>query len=169
MAELFLKQGQLARALAIYRKLAKERPDDPGIRRRLAELEGNNRTGETMGYHEQIQNIVDSVPGALAAIIMGFDGIPIDTYEKTPGLIDTLTVLTEYSSAVLQVRRAAKTMEQPGAIEEISIASEKLTALMRPIASDTFVGVLLNADALTGKARYLLRIAAPQIADELMT
>ncbi len=166
MAELFVQQGQPGRALAIYRKLASERPNDPEIQRRLDELSA--RRGGAMSFHEQIQRIVDNTPGALAATIMGFDGIPIDTYEKRPGAIDVSTLLTEYSSAVQQVRGTAESLGYPGAITEIDVASENLVAVLRQLTPDLFLGVVLERGSLPGKARYLMRVAAPAIMKELL-
>jgi predicted regulator of Ras-like GTPase activity (Roadblock/LC7/MglB family) len=99
---------------------------------------------------------------------MGFDGIPIDTYEKTPGELDVTTMLTEYSSAVQQVRSTATNLEHPGAVTEISVASENLVALLRLLTPDLFLAVVLRPDGLSGKARYLMRVAGPAIADELL-
>ena len=124
-----------------------------------------------MSFHEQLQNIVDSTPGALAGVIMGFDGIPIDTYEKTPGAmgeIDVTVLLTEYSSAVQQVRSTAEGLEVPGAITEIDISSENLVAVMRLLTPDLFLGVVLKQGGIPGKARFLMRVAAPAITKELL-
>lgn len=121
-----------------------------------------------MSFHEQIQNIVDSTPGALAAIIMGFDGIPIDTYEKDPGEVDISILLTEYASAVQQVRGAAEGLEYPGPVTEIGVSTENLVAVLRLLTPDMFLGVVLRAGGLTGKARYMMRIAGPAITNELL-
>ena len=40
MAELYLQQGQMTRAIAIYRKVVRDRPADSGALDRLSELEG---------------------------------------------------------------------------------------------------------------------------------
>jgi predicted regulator of Ras-like GTPase activity (Roadblock/LC7/MglB family) len=167
MAELLLKQGQTGRALAIYRKLARQRPDDLQTVRRLREVEAHHQRGADMSFHEEIQRIVDNVPGALAGVIMGFDGIAIDTYEKAPGQIDVTTLLTEYSSAAEQMRRAAESLAQPGAVTEVAVAAENLTTVMRPLTSEVFLGIILGPGGLTGKARYMMRVAGPVIAKEL--
>ncbi|RYF11573.1 MAG: roadblock/LC7 domain-containing protein, partial [Deltaproteobacteria bacterium] len=49
-----------------------------------------------MNFREHCQHIVESVPGASACILMGFDGIPIDTFEGKPQAFDIPTLLTEY-------------------------------------------------------------------------
>jgi predicted regulator of Ras-like GTPase activity (Roadblock/LC7/MglB family) len=169
MAELLVKQGQLGQALAMYRRLATERPGDLGVRQRLRALEDElgAQRGATMTFREHLTHIVDNVPGVVAGVIMGFDGIAIDTYEKTRGELDIAALLIEYSAAAEHARRAAVNLATPGAITEMAITGEKLTALMRPVTPEVFLGVVLTPEALTGKARYLMRIAAPKIAAEL--
>jgi predicted regulator of Ras-like GTPase activity (Roadblock/LC7/MglB family) len=169
MAELLLKQGQTGLALAIYRRLALARPGDATIRERLRALEAEHGAqGERpMGFREHLVQIVDTVPGVLAGVIMGFDGIAIDTYEKSPGQLDVAALLIEYSAAADVARRAAESLGTPGTITEFSVAGDKLSAVMRPVTPEVFLGVVLGPDALTGKARYLMRVAAPRIALEL--
>ncbi len=67
MAELFIKQGQVDRAIGIYRKLVAQNPRDASARARLEELEPHHpvTNGETMTFREHMQQIVESVPGAL--------------------------------------------------------------------------------------------------------
>lgn len=169
MAELFLRQGNPERALAIYRRVVHERPDDQTAARRLAEIEAELATsrGEPMSFREHIQRVVDQVPGALAGVIMGFDGIPIDSYEKQPGQVDIPTLLTEYSSAAQQFRRTAELLPQAGDVNEVSIVAQNLTAILRLLTPEYFIAVVLGPGGLTGKARFLMRVAAPKLLEEL--
>jgi hypothetical protein len=170
MAELFLKQGQPERAIAIYRHVVRERPDDAKARTRLAELEqqSQQKEGGSMSFRDHIQRIVDQTPGAIACSIMGFDGIAIDSYDVGGAEVDVQILFTEYASVAHQVRRA---FEDPtssvGAMSEMSVSSGKFISIVRPITGEYFVAAVLKPDALVGKARYLLRVAAPKIAAEL--
>ena len=44
-----------------------------------------------MNFREHCQHIVQSVPGATACVLMGFDCIPIDTFEAQPSAYDLPT------------------------------------------------------------------------------
>lgn len=63
MAELYVKQGLLAEAAAIYRELASDRPDDEGLRAALAELEA--RIGSDATDTEAASTGADEVPAAV--------------------------------------------------------------------------------------------------------
>ena len=170
MAELFFKQGQPERAVAIYRHVVREQPDDDAARARLAELEQLTQTkeGPSMGFRDHIQRVVDHIPGAVACSIMGFDGIAIDSYEVGGAEIDIQTLFTEYASVAHQVRRAfAEPSSLVGTLSEMVFTSDNFTTVVRTITEEYFVAAVMKPSALMGKARYLLRVAAPKIASEL--
>ncbi len=168
MAELLLKQGHPDRAAEIYRKILRERPDDARARQRLSEIEASTASsrGQPMGFREHIQRIVQSTPGAVACTIMGFDGIAIDTFETGNGEVDIPNLLVEYSAAAQQLRRSAA-QSPAGVFRELVVQSQLLSAILRPLNEEYFLAVVLAPNALTGKARYLMRVASGPIAKEL--
>ena len=119
-----------------------------------------------MGFREHLQRIVDTTPGAIASTLMGFDGIAIDTYQVGDGELDVASLLIEYASATQQLRKTADTIPNVGHIHEVEITAQNLIAMMRPVTDEIFLGVVLRPDALNGKARYLMRLAAPLLAQE---
>ncbi len=168
MAELYLKQGQPGRAMAIYKRLASERPQDVDVARRLAEVEAIiTSRGGFMSFQENLRRVVDEVPGAIASILMGFDGIAIDAYERAGNDLDIPTLVTECSAAALQARRSAQELPAIGSIAEVSITAANIVALIRPVTHDVFLAVVLTPDGLAGKARFLMRLVAPQLVKEL--
>lgn len=118
-----------------------------------------------MGFREQLEEIC-KVDGAVAASIMGFDGIAIDTVTAKESPHDVETLMVEFSGLIGQVRQAAE-MLQSGALSEVSIGTEQLTTLLRPINADFFLALAMTPDGNTGKGRYLLRVAAPRLVSEL--
>lgn len=121
-----------------------------------------------MNFREHCQRIVESVPGATACSVMGFDGIAIDTFEGKQSAFDIPTLLTQYSAAVLSLRHAEADQPRSGAVQELVISTPQLTAVLRPLSGDYFLAVLLNPGALAGKARYLMRMAAPELLASLV-
>jgi predicted regulator of Ras-like GTPase activity (Roadblock/LC7/MglB family) len=168
MAELYFKQGHPAEAAEIYRKLARAHPDDVRAAERLLEIEAHiaAQRGGGMGFREHIQRIVQSTPGAVACTIMGFDGIAIDTFEQGAGDVDIPNLLVEFSAAAQQLRRNAA-QSQAGSFVEMLVTSQHLSAILRPLNEEYFLAVVLKPSALTGKARYLMRLAALPLAQEL--
>jgi len=168
MAELYVSQGHRDQAVEIYRRLARARPDDHSIARRLAELEGGGRAaGENMSFREQLQHIVDAVPGALSAMVMGFDGIAIDSYETASVAVDLSTLVIEYSGATQQLRQTVNHMPEVGNLSEVTVTRDSGTCLLRPLTEEYFFAVLLGPAALVGKARYLMRVAQPELIRDL--
>jgi predicted regulator of Ras-like GTPase activity (Roadblock/LC7/MglB family) len=117
-----------------------------------------------MGFREDLEGICGRVEGALAATLMGFDGIAIDTAEMKPAPgVELQSLLVEYSGILSQVRQAAESL-RIGTASEVSIRTEKLVAVARPLTPDYFVLLALSPDGNVGRARYELRIAGAKLA-----
>ncbi len=120
-----------------------------------------------MGFREDLQQICGKVDGTFAASVMGFDGIPIETVEaQAADGVEMQNLLVEYSGIISQVRQAAETL-QMGKASEVSIRTEKLVAVARPLTPDYFVVLALSPEGNVGRARYELRVAGPKLAAQL--
>ncbi len=117
-------------------------------------------------FTETLKKVVDNVDGGIAAIIMGLDGIPVDSYSRVPDKVDITTIAEEFSFILGQVRKAAESLKV-GATEELSVKAPKLTLVVRMISADYFVAVALSPEGNFGKCRYLLRLAGPQLTSQL--
>jgi predicted regulator of Ras-like GTPase activity (Roadblock/LC7/MglB family) len=120
-----------------------------------------------MGFKEDLQQICGKVDGSFAASVMGFDGIPIETHEAAPPKgVEMQSLLVEYSGILSQVRQAADAL-QMGRASEVSIRTEKMVAVARPLTPDYFVVLTLSPEGNVGRARYELRVAGPKLAAQL--
>ena len=120
-----------------------------------------------MGFKEDLEQICGKVDGSFAACVMGFDGIPIETHEARPSTgIEMNTLLIEYSGIISQVRQAAETL-QMGKASEVSIRTEKMVAVARPLTPDYFLVLTMAPEGNVGRARYELRVAGPRLAAQL--
>ena len=117
-------------------------------------------------FREGLQKIVDNVEGGLAGVLMGFDGIAVDTYAPTAPAFDVQTIGMEFSFILTQVRKAAEILEV-GRVRELAIKAEQLTVLIRVLSDEYFVALALKPNGNYGKGRYLLRVVAPKMAAEL--
>lgn len=167
MAELYLKQGHREQAIEIYRRVIEREPGNTRAALRLRELQSQSPDrGQPMTFREHIQRIVQSTPGAVACTIMGFDGIAIDTYETGTGEVDIPVLLVEFAAAAQLLRRNA-TQSPAGGFVELVVTNQRLSAIVRPLTEEYFLAVVLAPNALVGKARFLMRVAAAPIAKEL--
>ena len=120
-----------------------------------------------MGFKEDLQQICGRVEGSFAASVMGFDGIPIETHEAAPADgVELQSLLVEYCGIISQVRQAVDSL-QMGRASEVSIRTEKLVAVARPLTPDYFVVLTLAPEGNVGRARYELRVAGPKLAAQL--
>ena len=113
-----------------------------------------------------LKKVVDNVDGGIAAVIMGLDGIPVETYVRLNDRIDVNTVAMEFSFILSQVRKAGDSL-QVGSLEELSVKAQRLVLICRMISPQYFVAIVVSADGNFGKARYMARISAPTLASAL--
>ncbi len=117
-------------------------------------------------FAELLRKVVDNVDGGLAAVIMGLDGIPVETYVKQSDRVDVNTVAMEFSFILGQVRKAGDSL-QVGSLEELSTRAQRLVLICRMVSPQYFVAVAVGPAGNLGKARYLTRNSAPQLAAQL--
>ena len=112
-----------------------------------------------------LKDTVENVKGARAAILMGFDGIPVDAYTgDTDSDIESIGM--EFSVLIKEVQSAAQQLEA-GRTDEITIRTEKFSTILRILNDEYFLAISVDANGNLGKARYLLRMAVPKLLETL--
>jgi len=122
-----------------------------------------------MMFRENITKLVNRLDGCVAGALMGFDGITVASHVRdghSGHLADIQTWAMEYGHVVAQLRPATQRLEL-GALREIAIRTDKLVVLFYLLTNDYYVCCGLLPTANLGKARYLVRLASPQIRAEL--
>ena len=117
-------------------------------------------------FAETLKRVVDNVDGGIAAVVMGLDGIPVETYVKQSDRVDVNTVAMEFSFILTQVRKAGDSL-QVGSLEELSVKAQRLVLICRMISPQYFVAIAMAPEGNFGKARYLARVSAPTLAAAL--
>ena len=117
-------------------------------------------------FLEKLKNAVGATTGCEAAILMGFDGIPVDCFEANKS-VDMETVGMELSVVLREVRKAAELLEA-GDAEELTVRTEKMSTVLRIVNDEYFVAMLLAPSGNVGKAKYVLRILAPDFVKDLV-
>jgi predicted regulator of Ras-like GTPase activity (Roadblock/LC7/MglB family) len=116
-------------------------------------------------FGSKLENAVKDVSGGQAAILMGFDGIPVEMYTGESEL-DIETVGMEFSVLLKEVRKAAEMLEA-GSAEEVTVRTDQMSTVLRVINEEYFVAMAIERAGNIGKARYLLRLMAPEMRREL--
>jgi predicted regulator of Ras-like GTPase activity (Roadblock/LC7/MglB family) len=118
-----------------------------------------------MIFETLLRDLVDRVPGSQASLLMGVDGIPVETYVPETGL-DPQQAGVEYATVLAAARRASQSLEA-GDVEELTVQTERGTLLVRLVNPDYFVALALGPGALRGRGRFHLRLASLKLAPEL--
>jgi predicted regulator of Ras-like GTPase activity (Roadblock/LC7/MglB family) len=117
-------------------------------------------------FAETLRKVVDNIDGGIAAVIMGLDGISVDTYIKLPDRVDVNTVAMEFSFILSQVRKAGESLAV-GNLEELSVKAQRLLLVCRMISPQYFIAIVMAPEGNFGKARYLARLAQPTLVAQL--
>ena len=117
-------------------------------------------------FGSKLEEAVRAIKGGHSAILMGFDGIPVDMFTTNED-VDIETVGMEFSVLLKEVRKAAEMLDA-GDAEELTVRTDKLVTVLRIINDEYFVSIALDPGGNLGKARYLLRVLAPQLGRDLV-
>ena len=117
-------------------------------------------------FHGLLKDVVESIEGGLAAIVMDLDGITLESYERVDDTVDIKTVGIELTLVLRSVKQAAMMLEL-GAAEEFTLVAGTLTTLVRMVNETYFVAIALDSGGNLGRARYLLRTRVPELVSEL--
>lgn len=116
-------------------------------------------------FKELLQDVVDGTDGAVAGLVMGFDGIAVETYAAKDD-VPAETIGMEYSVVLGQIRQAAEMLDL-GATHEVSVRAEGMTTVMRLLNEEYFVALALLPHGNPGKARFKLRLRAAELVSAL--
>jgi len=104
-----------------------------------------------------LQTIVEQTPGAQSAILMGCDGIAVDSFTANSVLKDGgQSVVVELATVVREVAHTASLLSV-GELEEIAVCCENMTIILTLLTAEYFVALLIERDGLPSKGRYVLR------------
>ena len=121
-------------------------------------------------FRDSLQRMVDRLSGGVAGILMGFDGISVESYTKDSKdgaqSLDIQTIGMELAHTVLQMRKATANLEV-GQLRELTLKADNLVILVYLLNEEYFIACALKPEASFGKARYLMKLLAPQIQAEL--
>ena len=117
-------------------------------------------------FKEALQGVVDGTDGGLAGLLMDFEGIPVESYAREDAQFDIEAVGAEVSVVVKAIQRATEMLEA-GQTREVAFKSEKMVTLIRVINDNYFLALTMSPDGNFGKGRFMLRVTAPKLVDEL--
>jgi len=117
-----------------------------------------------MNFIEILEEIVGKVDGAVSAMIIAADGIPVQEY-VAERLIDLTGLGAEASAMIRDVALAAENLGL-GEAREFSIISDLCGIIMRKINDEYYIALIIRPDGNYGKGRFVLKTIVPKIESE---
>jgi hypothetical protein len=116
-------------------------------------------------FKQKLTRVVNNIDGAIGCVLMGFDGISIDSYwaQDFPQM---QAVAVELSNMLDKFRR--QQIQDIGDIYEVSITSGEITTLARVVAEDYLLILALSEEADVGRGQTMLRLISPFLEKEMM-
>ncbi|MBI4823501.1 MAG: hypothetical protein HY805_04635 [Nitrospirae bacterium] len=117
-----------------------------------------------MSFSEVLKEAVDRVDGAVSAMIIGKDGMPVQEY-VTEKLLSLDDLGAEASQMIKDIGIAAENLGL-GEAKEFSIISDLCGIVLRKINSDYYFAMVIKPDGNYGKCRFVLRSVVPKVEGE---
>ncbi len=117
-------------------------------------------------FKEHLRAIVDSNEDGIASLLMDSSGIALDSYSRDDAEFDINMVGVEFSVVVNSIKRATEMLEA-GVAREVAVNTEKMTTIIRMLSDSYFLTFTIRPEGNLGRARFLMRTAAPKLLAEL--
>jgi predicted regulator of Ras-like GTPase activity (Roadblock/LC7/MglB family) len=117
-----------------------------------------------MNFSDVLKETVERVDGAVSAMIIAADGIPVEEYVAEK-LIDLTGLGAEASAMIRDINLASENLGL-GEAREFSIISDMCGVIMRRINPEYYLALVIKPDGNYGKGRFILRSTIPELEDE---
>lgn len=116
-------------------------------------------------FRDVLNALRDRIEGALAASLIGLDGIAVETIGDRDVPLDVLGA--EFGSFVKSIRHSNTELDT-GEVLQFSLVSEKYITFLSAVTSDYYILLVLRPDGNYGRARFELSRAKVLLRDELI-
>lgn len=117
-----------------------------------------------MSFSEILKTVVSGTEGAIGALVVGLDGIPVEEY-KVNGEMDIQSMTIEYSSLLKEIEKGSQAT-QMGVTKEVTVIADRAMIMLRRLNDEYFVVLIIRPEGNFGKGRFLLRMAVPKLLRE---
>lgn len=117
-----------------------------------------------MPFADILKTVVNGTEGALGALVVGVDGIPVEEYSVS-GEIDLQSMTVEYSTLLKEIEKGSQAA-QLGTTKEVTVIADKAMIMLRRLNDEYFMVLIIRPDGNFGKGRFLLRMSVPKLLNE---
>lgn len=117
-----------------------------------------------MPFSEILKELVNGTEGAIGALIVGVDGIPVEEYAPDRGM-DLQSMTVEYATLLKEIEKGSRAAHL-GTTKEVTVIAERAMIMLRRLNDEYFLVLILRPDGNFGKGRFLLRMSVPKLLKE---
>jgi predicted regulator of Ras-like GTPase activity (Roadblock/LC7/MglB family) len=117
-----------------------------------------------MSFTDILKDVVNGTEGALGALVVGVDGIPVEEFSLSQDL-DLQSMTVEYSSLLKEIEKGSQSA-QLGSTKEVTVIADKAMIMLRRLNEEYFMVLIIDPQGNFGKGRFLLRMSVPKILKE---
>jgi predicted regulator of Ras-like GTPase activity (Roadblock/LC7/MglB family) len=117
-----------------------------------------------MSFSDILKQVVNGTEGALGALVVGLDGIPVEEYAVSSE-IDLQSMTVEYSSLLKEIEKGSQTADM-GSTKEVTVIADKAMIMLRRLNNEYFFVLVMRPNGNFGKGRFLLRMSVPKLLKE---
>lgn len=116
-------------------------------------------------FNEMLSQVVKNVDGTLGCLLIGFDGIPIESVYTGDEIPQMDAVAVELSNLLAKFRRLQN--YDMGEVNEVSVTIGEMTTLARVVGEEYLLMLALAPEADVGRGQNMLRLIAPSVEREI--
>ncbi|MBA2663357.1 MAG: hypothetical protein H0U74_13800 [Bradymonadaceae bacterium] len=116
-------------------------------------------------FKQKLTSVVNNVEGSIGCLLIGFDGIPIDSVYRDEELPQMSAIAVELSQLLDKFRRMQS--YEVGEVHEVSITAGSVTALAKVVADEYLLILALSAEADVQRGQTMLRLISPFVEKEM--
>ena len=117
-----------------------------------------------MPFSDVLKNVVNGTEGALGALIVGLDGIPVEEYSVSSDM-DLQSMTVEYSALLKEIEKGSQAA-QLGSTNEVTVIADRAMIMLRRLNEEYFFVLIIKPEGNFGKGRFLLRMSVPRLLKE---
>jgi predicted regulator of Ras-like GTPase activity (Roadblock/LC7/MglB family) len=117
-----------------------------------------------MPFSDILKSVVNGTEGALGALVVGLDGIPVEEYSVSSDM-DLQSMTVEYSALLKEIEKGSQSA-QIGTTKEVTVIADKAMIMLRRLNDEYFFVLIIKPEGNFGKGRFLLRMSVPRLLKE---
>ena len=117
-----------------------------------------------MPFSDILKEVVNGTEGALGALIIGLDGIPVEEYSLNSDL-DIQSMTVEYSALLKEIEKGSQAAHL-GPTKEVTVIADKAMIMLRRLNDEDFFVLIIRPEGKFGKGRFLLRMSVAKLLKE---